>query len=338
MIRTLSLAPVALATAAIAACLAAAPVRAAQLATTTPSLQGATVTETVAAMKPGDFLWAPQVAPEGPVVIVVSIAQQRAFAYRNGLPIGISTVSTGKKGHETPTGVFTLLQKNVDHKSNLYNDAPMPYMQRLTWDGIAMHAGNLPGYPASHGCVRLPMAFAKLLYGVTKLGLTVIVTAGADIPRFAPSPAVLSNTSAKGDEDLFGGSLWQPERSTTGPVSVIISGADKRMLVLRNGVPIGSAPVKIAGSVEGTSAYTLGAIEGETYKWMKLPMPGEGLTGPVAVSPDERARLTVPEDIRIAMAAVVAPGTTVVVTPDTLRSGGAGKKMTVMTGGGMRGR
>ncbi|MFD2498459.1 L,D-transpeptidase family protein [Rhizorhabdus histidinilytica] len=128
-------------------------------------------------MKPGDFLWAPQVAPEGPVVIVVSIAQQRAYAYRNGVPIGISTVSTGKKGHETPTGVFTLLQKNVDHKSNLYNNAPMPYMQRLTWDGIALHAGNLPGYPASHGCVRLPMGFAKLLYGVTKLGLTVIVTA-----------------------------------------------------------------------------------------------------------------------------------------------------------------
>jgi hypothetical protein len=267
------------------------------------------------------------------VVIVVSIAQQRAYAYRNGLPIGISTVSTGKKGHETPTGVFTLLQKNVDHKSNLYNSAPMPYMQRLTWDGIAMHAGNLPGYPASHGCVRLPMGFAKLLYGVTKLGLTVIVTAGAEVPRFAPSPAVLSNTSPKGGDDLFGGSLWQPERAKTGPVSIIISGADKRMLVLRNGVPIGSAPVKIAGEVTGTSAYTLGAIENGNYRWMKLPMPGESLSGPVEITPDERARLTVPEDIRLAMADVVAPGTTVVVTLDTLRSGGAGKKMTVMTAG-----
>lgn len=310
----------------------AAPATAAQLQAA-PSLQGATVGETVAAMKPGDFLWAPQVAPEGPVVIVVSIAQQRAYAYRNGVPIGISTVSTGKKGHETPTGVFTLLQKNVDHKSNLYNNAPMPYMQRLTWDGIALHAGNLPGYPASHGCVRLPMGFAKLLYGVTKLGLTVIVTAGADVPRFAPSPAVLSNTASKAESDLFGGSLWQPERSTTGPVSIVISSADKRMLVLRNGVPIGSAPVKIAGAVTGTTAYTLGAIEGDNYKWMKLPMPGEALNAPVEVTPDERARLTVPEDIRVAMAAVVAPGTTVVVTPDTLQTGGAGKKMTVMTAG-----
>ena len=298
-----------------------------------PSLQDATVGQTVAAMKPGAYLWAPHVAPAGPVVIVVSIAQQRAYAYRNGIPIGISTVSTGKKGHETPTGVFTLLQKNVDHKSSLYNDAPMPYMQRLTWDGIAMHAGNLPGYPASHGCVRLPLAFARLLYGVTRLGLTVIITAGAEVPRFAPMPGVLSATHGQGEEDLFGGTLWQPERSPTGPVSIIISSADSRMLVLRNGVPIGSAPVRIAGEVTGTTAYTLGAIEGDDYRWMKLPMPGESLAGTVAVTPDERARLTVPEDIQKAMAGVVTPGTTVVVTPDTLRSGGAGKKMTVMTAG-----
>jgi len=297
------------------------------------SLQDATVGATVAAMKPGDFLWAPQVAPEGPVVIVVSLAQQRAYAYRNGIPIGISTVSTGKKGHETPTGVFTLLQKNIDHKSNLYDDAPMPYMQRLTWDGIAMHAGNLPGYPASHGCVRLPMGFAKLLYGVTKLGLTVIITAGAEVPRFAPTPAAITDMADRAADDLFGGTLWQPERSPTGPVSVIISSADKRMLVLRNGVPIGSAPVRIKGDVTGTSAYTLGAIENGNYRWMKLPMPGDPLSGPAEVTPDERARLMVPEDIRVAMAAVVFPGTTVVITPDTLRSGGSGKKMTVMTSG-----
>ena len=298
-----------------------------------PSLQDATVGQAVANMKPGDYLWAPNVAPAGPVVIVVSIAQQRAFAYRNGIPIGISTVSTGKKGHETPTGVFTLLQKNVDHKSNLYDNAPMPYMQRLTWDGIAMHAGNLPGYPASHGCVRLPMGFAKLLYGVTKLGLTVIIIPGADVPRFAPTPSVLSNDPKMAADDLFGGMLWQPERQTTGPVSVIISAADLRMLVLRNGVPIGSAPVKISGEVSGTTAYTLGSIDGDAYRWMKLPMPGETLPGPVEVTPDERARLTVPEDIRQAMAGVVTPGTTVVITPDTLRTGGTGKKMTVMTAG-----
>src|SRR3546814_1652015 len=101
----------------------------------------------------------------------------------NGVLIGISTISSGTAGHETPTGIFTILQKKVDHKSNLYDDAPMPYMQRLTWSGIAMHAGNLPGYPASHGYIRLPLAFAEHLYGVTQLGLTVIITQSADIPE-----------------------------------------------------------------------------------------------------------------------------------------------------------
>lgn len=302
-------------------------------ASAAPLLQDATVGATVAAMKPGDFLWAPQIAPEGPVVVVVSIAQQRAYAYRNGVPIGISTVSTGKKGYETPTGVFTILQKKVDHKSNLYDDAPMPYMQRLTWSGVAMHAGNLPGYPASHGCVRLPLGFAKRLYGVTRLGLTVIVTDQAEVPRFAPTPTILSADPKTADADLFGGMLWQPERSPTGPVSIIISAADQRMLVLRNGVPIGSAPIRIAGEVTGTTAYTLSAIDDGHYRWIKLPLPGETLAGPIEVTPDERARLTVPRDIQKAMAGVVTPGTTVVVTLDALRAGGAGKKMTVMTSG-----
>jgi lipoprotein-anchoring transpeptidase ErfK/SrfK len=106
----------------------------------------------------------PQLAPEGPITAIVSLAVQRCYVYRNGIIIAVSTVSSGKKGHRTPTGVFTILQKHIDHKSSIYDAAPMPYMQRLTWDGIALHAGNLPGYPASHGCVRMPMAFAKLLY------------------------------------------------------------------------------------------------------------------------------------------------------------------------------
>ncbi len=74
--------------------------------------------------------------------------------YRNGVRIAVSTCSTGKKGHETPTGVFTILEKDKDHHSSTYNNAPMPNMNRLTWSGVALHAGNLPGYPASHGCVR----------------------------------------------------------------------------------------------------------------------------------------------------------------------------------------
>jgi hypothetical protein len=87
----------------------------------------------------------------------------------------VSTVSTGKPGHDTPPGVFTILQKQKMHHSTLYDDAPMPFMQRLTWDGIALHAGRLPGYPASHGCIRLPAAFAETLYDVTAHGGVVVV-------------------------------------------------------------------------------------------------------------------------------------------------------------------
>src|SRR5689334_14975597 len=134
------------------------------------------VVQTVTTLKPGQFVWAPQMAPEGPMLMIVNLSTQRALLFRNGVPIGATTVSTGKTGHDTPTGVFTILQKEIEHYSSKYDDAPMPYMQRLTWQGVALHAGNLPGYPASHGCIRLPSTFAKLLYGTTKLGMTVVIT------------------------------------------------------------------------------------------------------------------------------------------------------------------
>jgi hypothetical protein len=113
-------------------------------------------------MSPGDFWWMPEVAPEGPLTLVVSRPGQRVAVYRNGLPIAVSTVSTGRPGYRTPTGSFSILQKRVEHYSTIYDNAPMPYMQRLTMGGVALHAGTLPGYPASHGCIRLPYEFARL--------------------------------------------------------------------------------------------------------------------------------------------------------------------------------
>ncbi|HEX3407370.1 MAG TPA: L,D-transpeptidase family protein, partial [Caulobacteraceae bacterium] len=107
-------------------------------------------------LAPGGYVWSPGRAPSGPVEIVVSLSAQRAYVYRNGVRIGMSEASTGKEGHETPTGVFTILEKEKVHRSSRYNDAPMPYMQRLTWYGVALHGGPLPGYAASHGCIRLP--------------------------------------------------------------------------------------------------------------------------------------------------------------------------------------
>lgn len=128
-----------------------------------------------ATLSPGEFEWRPEASASGPLVVVVSLPEQMAHVYRGGVRIGRSTISSGKPGHETPTGVFPILQKRKVHHSNLYNNAPMPFMQRLTWDGVALHAGQIPGYPASHGCVRLPKAFAEKLFEVTEHGVNVVV-------------------------------------------------------------------------------------------------------------------------------------------------------------------
>ena len=130
----------------------------------------------VEALKPGRFVWQPELADEGPVEIVISIPLQRAYVYRGGALIGASTVSSGRKGYESPIGRFQILEKKRVHRSNRYDDAPMPYMQRLNWFGVALHAGEIPGRPASHGCIRLPTGFAKALFGATELGGFVFVT------------------------------------------------------------------------------------------------------------------------------------------------------------------
>ncbi len=111
----------------------------------------------------------------GPLLVVVSIGSQRMTVYDANGPILRSPISSGSAGHRTPTGVFSILQKNRHHVSNIYSGAPMPYMQRLTWSGIAMHAGVLPGYPASHGCIRLPYPVAAKLFAMSKMGMRVVV-------------------------------------------------------------------------------------------------------------------------------------------------------------------
>jgi hypothetical protein len=142
----------------------------------------------------------------GPLHIIISIKQQRLTLYANGVPFAQSPVSTGVPGHPTPQGVFSIIQKNRFHRSNIYSDAPMPFMQRITWSGVAMHEGRLPGFPASHGCIRLPAAFAQRLWGITRIGARVIIaqddTALAEIanPRLlalGPAPKVADATSAK---------------------------------------------------------------------------------------------------------------------------------------------
>ena len=147
--------------------------------------------------RPHDAVIARERKVSGPLLIVVSLAQQKATVFANDGEVAKTPVSTGVPGHPTPLGIFSVIQKQVYHESNLYSAAPMPYMQRITWSGIALHAGVLPGHPASHGCIRMPRDFAVRLYAMTKIGARVVVTYGD------PSPV-----------DIVHQALFQPLPST----------------------------------------------------------------------------------------------------------------------------
>ena len=128
-------------------------------------------------LKPGQYLWRDGAPMRGEAQVVVSLSDQMAYLYRGGELVAVSTVSTGTKKNPTPTGIFEVLQKKPMHRSVKYENAPMPFMQRIDKYGIALHAGHLPGYAASHGCIRLPAKFAARLYQVTALGSTVVIGA-----------------------------------------------------------------------------------------------------------------------------------------------------------------
>jgi hypothetical protein len=281
-------------------------------------------------LKPGAYLWAPEIAPQGPVTIIISLATQRAYAYRNGVPIGVSTVSTGSPGRETPTGIFVILQKAVKHRSNKYSNAPMPFMQRLTWDGVAMHAGRLPGYPASHGCIRLPAGFAKLLFGITKLGLTVVITDNPLVPEVVASPGILDGTTTSDLGATPQTYRWQPQKAPTGPVTIVVSGRDRRILVLRNGVEIGSGSIAIDGPVTTTEAFTLNSVDTAGVHWLRLPLPGQVNGSDREMTRSEHARGHFSEVLRRHILTVLEPGTTLLITRDSIKSSGTGTRLTVL--------
>jgi len=282
-------------------------------------------------LKPGEFLWHPEISPAGPIVLVVSLDEQRAYVYRNGIAIGLSTISSGKTGHETPTGVFTILQKDKDHKSNLYNSAPMPYMQRLTWDGIALHGGNLPGHPASHGCVRLPQAFAQKLFGETKRGDTVVVADAKSAPMTLAYPAVLAPVNSTGkplvETTDAPEHYWNDAAAPSGQVGILVSLHDQRLYVLRDGVLIGESRLqaKALPAFEGTTLFVMQQGYSDVpspldahqrlHKWTAYPLLGQSAGN---ASPDLLATPSLPMALPPAFAEqlyrALVPGTTLLVT------------------------
>jgi L,D-transpeptidase catalytic domain len=261
-------------------------------------------------LKPGDYVWHPEVSPAGPVVVFVNLPDQVLYVYRNGVRIGRSTVSTGKPGKPTPSGVFTVLQKKVHHESSIYKGAQMPHMQRLTWTGIALHAGHLPGYPASAGCVRLPVDFAAKLYSATTLGTTVTIADNSSTPSQSTQPGLLF--SGKTGAAQASGFVWAPEKASKGPVSIIVSGTDREAYVYRNGVEIGRTPVGGLGRLSGSYVYSaLATVDASGRRdWVSTVSSGgrtpnlKDLAHRVAIAPDFLANVR----------ALITPGVTLVLT------------------------
>ena len=317
----------------LAALLAAAPLTplAAQGAKTSAQLQLAKQAER---LKPGEWVFAPKIAPAGPVLVYVDLSRQRATVYRNGVRIGVSTISSGKPGYATPTGVFTILEKNVEHYSRTYDNAPMPYQQRLTWMGVAMHAGNLPGYPASHGCIRLPMEFAKRLFQVTPRGGTVVIAGGNKDPIKRPPAGVLAPVMAgvtSGPAAVLGEAgtfTWTPEASPTGPVSIIVSTGDQQVVILRNGKEIGRAKAEIPEAT--TEAQVLTLTGGTRPQWIQVGV--SDLAGDPAeiISTRGVERMHLPAEFVKNMRALIGPGTTVLVTQASVSADTTGRQTTVI--------
>jgi hypothetical protein len=315
------------------------------------STEGTARTVVPSKLEPGQYMWHPELSPQGPIVMVVSLPEQKAYVYRNGVLIGASTVSTGKPGHDTPTGVFTILQKNEDHYSNLYNDAPMPYMQRLTWSGVALHAGRLPGYPASHGCVRMPYEFARQLFRETRTGVTVVVSDAEQFPITIAHPGLVAPVDSAGAPvaALPSGEavVWRPEASPEGPVTILVTNEDRRVRVFRGGIEIGSSPFSLDDPNRKITLYVLTLLE-PTDQDPISPITGGRVPRWLVISGEQRAEISterlldvirIPEEFRRDVAPAVSPGTTLVVTqpaPTPATTSPAGADFTVVTSEGPR--
>ncbi|MGZ5004787.1 MAG: L,D-transpeptidase family protein [Chthoniobacterales bacterium] len=276
----------------------------------------------VGALRPGEFFWEPELSPSGPLVIIISLPDQTLSAYRNGIRVAYSSISSGTRGRSTPAGVFTILEKEVMHFSNKYHHAPMPHMQRLSWQGVAMHGGDLPGYPASHGCIRLPREFAKKLYSLTTRGTTVIVTdEKGPAPEFATNPGILLSAPDETNRATTDAEYeWNPERSPDGPITILASGGDKTIYVYRNAVRIARAPLELLNGNKSLGSHAFTMLEGigdvpsalvperPAHRWMALRTEGN------VTLHDLARRLRISQEFAEKLYELVVPGTTVVVT------------------------
>lgn len=275
-------------------------------------------------LKAGQFIWKGDAIPAGPTVAEINIAQQRIYLYRNGVLIGLSTVSTGKRGHRTPTGTFSVLSRIRHHRSRKYNNAPMPYTHHINRTGIAIHAGRLPGYPASHGCIRLPTGFAKRFFKSSALGMPVIISRGN---KSTKTTAAEIKSNLLSIEESF---RWQPEKESFGAISILMSKADQRLLVYRNGVEIGRAKILLTEENKsfGSHAYLLHQSESvetnpfldnnATSAWVAIGLSGHAKQIGTLFESDVLQNIQIPPDFLTAISPVLKAGASLYITDNSI--------------------
>ena len=256
----------------------------------------------------------PEDRPKGPLQVIISIADQRVSLFDNGTLIARSSVSTGIKGHPTPLGVFSVIGKQRWHRSNIYSAAPMPYMQRITWSGIALHAGVVPGHPASHGCIRLKNDFAARLWRLTKRGTRVIIAHDEVQPVEIANPHLFKPKAVSASLEFKAGTVAGNSMGTAAatqgspassaetpettrlvagpaparaaakpkkivPISVFVSRTLGRLFVRRGFSPLFDVPVKIENPEEPLGTHVFTAMEfqneGAAIRWTVVSIPKE---------------------------------------------------------------
>src|SRR5262245_33466890 len=222
-----------------------------------------------------------------PLMAIVALGEQRVTIYDAEGRILRAPVSTGQTGYETPAGIYSVIQKEAEHYSNLYDDASMPFMQRITWSGIALHAGVLPGHPASHGCIRMPHGFAERLFGLTNLGMRVIVVP-SDV-----TPATLSHPTLFKPKPLGGEvSLAAPTSAAAGPDEPMHLGADvgnanlppptlapKRLQTLRSIAAAKAAEAEVAANKAEEARTAAAKLGQDAARFLKAQRLAETVKG-----------------------------------------------------------
>lgn len=280
-------------------------------------VKGVSVRSIFGKIAPQEYTWHPERSPKGPLLVFVSIPRQEAVVYRNGIRIGRASVSTGRPGHETPTGVFQILQKDADHHSSTYGNAPMPYMERLTWEGVALHTGFNPGHPASHGCVRMPDGFAKELFKITHVGGTVIISNSRSLPTMGLAEGFGTSGS--------GGANWSG-LSKTAATSVVISTSERLAVVYQNGRRVGSSQVDVRSGLSHFEGEEVFLYAGDN-RWHTV----EGKDSFDKIN----SYLRLSASFQSKLHQVIHPGTTLIVTSEPIGSrGGRSQSVIGATGGG----